>query len=136
MATSVTVLDDPIVIEAGATLRNARFQYCTQAREGAAIVPVDLTGCTIAGDVRPSVESADLYFSFDTADGSIVLDDQPAVSSDGLSGTGWFELVMSATTTSAQTWRKGMMQVEITFADGSKDRAFEVQLRVLPESTR
>lgn len=130
------MLSFPILIEQGATLRNARFRYSTQATPADPRVPVDLTGCTIRLDVRDRLTLKD-YHRFTTADGSITLDDQTQLPSDGLTGRGWYQLHMDAATSAAQVWShyRATGQLEITFTSGTVVRHWQAVFILSPETT-
>lgn len=120
------VLDDPITIYAGATFAQD-FGYATRASATAAKVRVDLTGCTLRLQVREKITSADTLLELTTANNGIVLTD--AVN-------GYYALRLSAAATAALTWKKGIGDLEVTFADGSVKRLWRAVFIVDAEVTR
>ena len=119
-------LEDPILIYAGATFVQD-FGYATRASATAAKVRVDLTGGTLRLQVREKVASPDVLLELTTTAGGIVLTDAT---------NGYYSLRLSATATAALTWKKGIGDLEVTFADGSVKRLWRATFLVDAEVTR
>lgn len=111
----------PLKIDQGAS-----FSKLVTWKTGPSRTPVDLTGCTALAQVRTTLEASTPLFSFDTANGSILL--------GGSAGTA--ELVMTDEQTSAATWKNGVYDLVITFPDGHKRRLMYGSVSISPGVTR
>lgn len=110
-----------ITIYQGATLRDV-----TTWKSGNPATPVDLTGCTARMQVREKVESVSPLLSLTTENGGIAL--------GGVAGT--VTINISAEATAALTWKSGVYDLEIEFADGFVRRLLQGSVSVSPEVTR
>lgn len=95
-------------------------------KAGTPPMPVNLTGCTARMHVRESVGAPDVLLELTTENGGIAL--------GGALGT--IRTRMSATATSALSWRNAVYDLEIVFADGSVRRLLAGGVTVSPEVTR
>lgn len=88
--------------------------------------PVDLTGCTARMHIRENVNAPNVLMELTTENGGIEL--------GGALGT--IRTRMSATATSALSWRSAVYDLEIVFVDGSVRRLLAGGVTVSPEVTR
>jgi len=110
-----------IPIYQGATLRDV-----TTWRAGTPSVAVDLTGCTARMHVRAKIADTDTLLTLTTENGGIAL--------GGTAGT--VTIYLSATATSALTWKSAVYDLEIVFAGGDVRRLLAGSVTVSPEVTR
>ena len=89
-------------------------------------VPVDLTGYTAKMQVRQSPQSGTVLLELSTSNGRITL--------GGAAGT--ITLVLTAATTAAIAWRRGVYDIELTSGDGTVTRLLEGEIQVSKEVTR
>lgn len=89
-------------------------------------VPVDLTGCTARMQVREKLDAPAVLVELTTENGGIAL--------GGVSGT--VTLRIEADATAAFTWRAGVYDLEIIFADGTVRRLMYGSVSVSLEVTR
>jgi zona occludens toxin (predicted ATPase) len=87
---------------------------------------VNLTGWTAKMQVRQSIASEDVLLEMSTSNGKITI--TPL--------TGSINLIFSAATTAAITWKRGKYDLELTAADGTVVRLIEGQITVSQEITR
>lgn len=122
----MVVLDDPIVVYAGASF-SKKFGYATRTSSTAPKVRVDLTGCELRIQVREKVASSDVLLELSTTNGGIVLTDAT---------NGYYTLSLTPVQTTALSWKKGVGDLEIAFADGSVRRPWRAVFVVDAEVTR
>ena len=120
------VLDDPVTIYAGSTF-SKKYGCATQASKTAPKVRVDLTGAKLRLQVREKVAAATVLLELTTENGGIVVTD--AVN-------GYYTLSLSAAQTAAQTWKKGVGDLEVEFLDGTVKRLWRATFVVDAEATR
>lgn len=108
-------------IEQGAT-----FTKTVTWKTGKPALPVDLTGCVARMQVREKVDSTAVLLTLTSADGRITL--------GGAAGT--VVLRVDADDTAAITWKGGVYDLEIEFADGTVRRLLAGTVSVSPEVTR
>jgi hypothetical protein len=85
-------------------------------------IPVDLTGCTIRGQVREDYSSTTALCTF-------------VVENTDLAN-GKFTLTLSAATTAALSFERGVYDVEIQYPSGRVDRALQGSAVFSPEVTK
>lgn len=117
---SAATLDNPLLIEQGATFRQT-FTWQT----GSPSVPVDLTGYSAHMQVRDAPGTLPVLLDLSTANGGIVL--------GGTAGT--VTLYASATTTAALAWSKGRFDLDLTAPNGDVIRLLQGGVVVSPEVT-
>lgn len=110
-----------LIIDQGAT-----FTKTVTWKTGKPAAPVDLTGCSARMQIREKLESTAVLLELSTTDGRITL--------GGAAGT--VNLRVEAVVTAAITWRTGVYDLEIEFADGTVRRLFSGPVAVSPEVTR
>ena len=120
------VLDDPVTIYAGSTF-GKKFGYATQTSKTAPKVRVDLTGAKLRLQVREKVAAATVLLELTTENGGIVVTDAT---------NGYYTLNLSAAQTAAQTWKKGVGDLEVEFLDGTVKRLWRATFVVDAEATR
>lgn len=99
-------------------------------------VPVDYTGCTAFMQLRAEVGSPDVLLEFSTSP-------TPEQGLIELNADGWAVLRLSAAQTAALPagegsgqWLKAIGQMEVTYADGTVRREYEIRFTLSPEVTR
>lgn len=145
-----------LLIQQGATFaprwRHGAYPYAVKAGPGGTLLtaatgrpappadfqPTDFTGCTARMQLRRAVLDDQVLLEFSTA---------PAAGQGGivLSADGWVQVQLDALQTAALSfgddgqagqWRRAVGQMEVTFADGTVQRMFEIQFELSPEGTR
>ena len=123
----------PVIQGPGATLLNAANGKPVPPAD---VIPVDYTGCTARLQFRREVLADDVLMEFTTQPAS----DQGAIT---LGADGWVSLALSAAQTAllpygtgSGQWTNAVGQMEVTFADGTVQRPFELHLCLSPEGTR
>lgn len=106
--------------------QGATFTKTVTWKTGKPAVPVDLTGCSARMQVREKIDSEDVLLSLSTMDGRITLGD----------AAGTVALRVEAEDTTDITWKTGVYDLEIEFADGTVRRLFGGSVSVSPEVTR
>lgn len=106
--------------------QNASFTKNFVWKTGDTLTPVDLTGCTAIAQVRSSIESPDVVFTFNTTDGTILL--------GGVAGS----IVMKMSPSQSLTISEGTYYYDlmITFPDTTKVALIEGLILVKPSVTR
>lgn len=107
-------------------IQGATFNDVTTWQSGTPPVAVNLTGCTARMQVRAKIADSATLLSLTTENGGIEL--------GGIAGT--VAIKISATDTSAITWKGGVYDLEIVFADGTVRRLLSGGVSVSPEVTR
>lgn len=110
-----------LIIEQGATFRPPSWTW----KAGTPKTPVDLTGCQARMQVRAKMDT-DVLLELTTENSRIVL--------GGVAGT--IQLEVSAADTNAITWKGGIYDLEIVFADGRVRRLLYGSVSVSPGVTR
>lgn len=105
--------------------RGANFNLTFRWRDSAGAL-IDLTGYTARMQVRSSIDADAVLLSLTTENGGIVL--------GGANGT--VELVMIAAQTAAQTWLKGVYDLELVRSDGYVTRFVQGAIATYKEVTR
>lgn len=100
----------------------------TNSCTGEAVDDADMTlenyaGCEAKMQIRAEAGAADVLFEASTADGSIVLNGASLL------------LTISAATTAAFTFKKGVGHIEITRPDATVERQYELLFKLSPEVT-
>lgn len=106
--------------------QGATFVKNVTWKTGKPATPVDLTGCTARMQIRPKVDSADVLVSLTTENGGITLGD----------AAGTVAIRIEADATEDFTWKGGVYDLEIEFADGTVRRLLAGSVSVSPEVTR
>jgi hypothetical protein len=106
--------------------QGATFTKTVTWKTGKPAQPVDLTGCTARMQVRESIDADAVLLSLSTTDGRIAL--------GGAAGT--ISLRVEAEETAAITWKAGVYDLEVEFADGTVRRLLSGSVSVSPEVTR
>ena len=106
--------------------QGATFTKTVTWKTGKPSAPVDLTDCSARMQVRENIDSEDVLLSLSTTDGRITL--------GGAAGT--VALRVDADDTADITWKAGVYDLEIQFADGTVRRLFAGSVSVSPEVTR
>jgi hypothetical protein len=85
---------------------------------------LDITNWTVHSQIRARTPATEVLYEWSTVDGNAT------------AGAGFFTLDLSATESSAFTWRSGVYDVEITSPQGKTTRAKQGPVKVSPEVTR
>ena len=111
-----------ITIEQGATFSRS-MTYSDNNGSG-----IDISGATVTMQIRENPDSSTVILTASTgADGRIELTDASA---------GKFSITISASDTSALSFRKGVYQLEVAFTDGTADRILEGSVNLSKEVVR
>ena len=86
--------------------------------------PLDITAWTVRGQVRSRHSSPDVLHEWSTTLGN------------ARGEVGSFSLSVSAATSSAWTWKKGVYDIELVSPEGTVYRALQGAIAVDPEVTR
>lgn len=106
--------------------QGATFTKVVTWKTGKPPVPVDLTGATARMQIRATLEAPEVLLELTTTNGGITL--------GGVDGT--VTLRIEATATAALTWRTGVYDLEVEFADHTVRRLLSGGVSVSPEVTR
>src|SRR6186713_331399 len=107
-----------LTIDQGAT-----FDKTVTWKTGKPALPVDLTGATARMQIRAKIDSPTVLVSLTTENGGIVLG----------GATGDVTMRIEAVVTAAITWRAGVYDLEIVFADSTVRRLLAGSVSVSPE---
>ena len=110
-----------LTIEQGAT-----FTKRLTWKAGSPSAPVDLSGCTARMQVRAKISDTAVLLELTTENDGITLGDE----------AGTIDLSVTAEQSAAITWKGGVYDLEIEFADGVVKRLVEGSITVSPEVTR
>ena len=119
-------------------VENERLVHATTGKliPMADLVPVDYTGARARMQLRRSITSPEVLFEFST---------EPTASQGRmvLMADGWIELTISAELTAAMPygkragqWSTAIGHLEVIYAEGTVERAFEIDFYLDPEVTR
>ena len=106
--------------------QGATFTKTVTWKTGKPPVAVDLTGAAARMQIREKLEAPDVLLELSTTNGGVSL--------GGVDGT--VVLRIEADATAALTWRIGVYDLEIEFADGTVRRLLSGGVSVSPEVTR
>lgn len=122
---SVAQLPKQIIVQG--TDQSIELRHATRASKSAPIVPVNIGGCQLRMQIRAFVSAPAVLDELTTENGRIVIVD---------AADGRYSLKFPHTGTSSQTWRKGVADLEIVYADGTVDRLWRAQFELDAEVTR
>lgn len=107
--------------------KGSTFIKTIQWKSGNPAVAVNLTGCTLRMQIRKSVNDTVVLDTLTTENGKLEI-------ANAIEGK--ININISATTSSAYTFDRGVYDLEVVFLNGSVYRIIEGSVTAVPEVTR
>lgn len=107
--------------------KGSTFVKAIQWKSGNPATPVNLTGCTLRMQMRKTVGDATVLDTLTTENGKLEI-------TNAIEGR--ISIKISAVTSSAYTFDRGVYDLEVVFLDGSVYRIIEGAVTTVPEVTR